>query len=192
MNISIWSLCWLLTIRVSAAFPPLLHFYLLSHSPPLSLTIPSKPSYLQRLWPWWLTDRLADRMGLISLSKARWHNRLPGEGCHLRRNKVLTPLLTFRRCPSLSHCRLASFLLFLNSISTFPLSASPQERKTCLSLEQKSQITNIHIFLFPLPGAFQYAMDYYLTFSIIHLFSFFPHFLSAVCLRLFLSVAPSF
>lgn len=103
-------------------------------------------------------------MGLIRLSY-----RLPGQVCNLRGNKVLTPLLTFRRCPSPSHPHL-SFMVS----SVFPCLLFPRRKKTCLSLEQKSQITNTCIFLSPQPRAFQYARDYYLTFSIIHLFSFFP------------------
>lgn len=52
--------------------------------------------------------------------------RLPGEGCHLRGDWVLTPLLTFRKRPSpISPC-LLFFLLSLVSMSAFPLSAIPQ------------------------------------------------------------------
>lgn len=52
--------------------------------------------------------------------------------------------------------------------SPVPCLLFPRRRKICLSLEQKSQITNTCIFLSSQPGAFQYAMDFYLTFSIIH------------------------
>lgn len=61
--------------------------------------------------------------------------------------------------------------------------------KTCFSPEQKSQITNTCIFLPSQPGGFQYAMDFHLTFSIIHLsfFFFWPRIQSPGCRRLVLS-----
>lgn len=75
--------------------------------------------------------------------------RLPPQGG----NKVLTPLLTFRGCPSPSRPRLLSFC------RSSPLSRNSPEavKKASLSLEENSKITNICIFFPVQPGACQCA-----------------------------------
>lgn len=75
-------------------------------------------------------------------------------------NKVLTPLLTFRGCPSPSHPHLLSFLRSSPLSPNSPACRSPETEKkknSPLSLEENRKITNICIF-FPVPlGAYQYA-----------------------------------
>ena len=70
-----------------------------------------------------------------------------------------------------------------------PVCCSPGgEINLLIPREKRSQITNACIFLVFQPRAFQYAMDFYLSFSIIHLPSP-PHFLFPVGLRLSLSLS---
>lgn len=77
----------------------------------------------------------------------------------------------------------SSFSCSSSSLSpSVPCLLFPRQRKTSSSLEQSSQITNTCIFLSSLPGAFQYAMDFYLTFSII-CWSWCPRFFPSPCLQ---------